>query len=336
VYHGQQTGDWSRIDVRTAEQILGWAVLLMLLADDEDNPRITGALKFTERGPRATAYRTGLPPQSVRIGGTYVTYSRLEPFATTLGITKDFADALKTGDPATIVTAPIESLMAQMRDKTFLRGVSDLMEMSEPGRFTENFLKWASNFAASWIPNIVRTGGRAFDETIPERSVWKGPEYVTRVLKRAIQRTELGIITDEPKVDLWGRPIKRPGSPVPGTDIPYRMISPFRTGEIDVLAPDRVLLNWNNAHPEDERHPMPPAKTYVVRGERRFMTDEEYALFSQVAGQRAYQRALNLINSGFIQIDKPAKRDIEKLLGTLREGRKWARNQLIKGTLSLP
>ena len=62
--------------------------LMSLMGDDDEYPLITGsqgALSATGR----TFMRDKIPPYSIRIGGTYYSYKRLDPFATSLALIAD-------------------------------------------------------------------------------------------------------------------------------------------------------------------------------------------------------------------------------------------------------
>ena len=289
VLKAARTGNWHGVPQRAAQQLIAWSLVMALMGnDDEDErPRITGADTQSETGPRELSQRT-YPPQSIRIGNHWYSYGRIEPFATVLASTVDLVRAVQSGDTERMIKTPFSSLVGQITEKTFLSGVSDLFEVVKSQDRADAAAKWAANFAVSWVPNIVRTAGRAMDETIPERGVWgNGEEWYQRLGKRTLQRTEVAPIADVPKYDLWGRPIKSSSVSMPRTDVAWRLLLPVRAQAEDVFVGDRILMQWNRENPGNEKYPAMPRKDYQVDGKRKYMTEEQYGQFLQLSGSLA-------------------------------------------------
>lgn len=329
IMHGVQTGDWKGITTRGGEQMLAWAVMLALMNNDEEEPWITGTEAMGRRGERALAYRTGRPPMSVKVGGGWFRYNQIEPAGTALALAVDSLRGLRSGDPLEAVTEPLNSLAEQMTDKTFMRGLSDLYRVVQSEQPLDEIGRWASNFAASWIPNILRTGAREARDIRAQRRVWgkKGTsERFNRMVKRAIQGTELGIVPDEPMYDLWGRPVKRQVTPVPGSDWVWRMLTPSDVFTEDIFRGDRVILAWNNQNPDNEYNPSPHAYHYQVKGQTKYWSDEDYAEFCRLAGERARE----LVETNYLNVDRPTEADLDKIKKAITAGRKWARAQLLQ------
>jgi hypothetical protein len=324
------TGDWSKVTIpRVVEQAMAWSMFLALLANDPEDPWITGASAQFGRQERDLARRT-FPSQSIKIGGTWFSYSRLEPFATAISLTVDGVDALKSGSIGTAIKSPVRSLIGQAKNKTFLQGIGDMMRIVDSGRPVEEAARWASNFGASWIPNLVRIGFRAGDEFYPERRVWgRGSDWVTRLWKRTLEKTELPMFQSTPAVDLWGRQAPRSPSPIPGTDWLWRIMVPSRTRVEDIALGDRIILNWNDQHAEeDEWNPGQPRRTYTGKdGKRKFMSDAQYAEYLTLSGQRADQKIRRATK---LRFDKPRKFDLEFVQKALRESHRIVKKQLVR------
>jgi hypothetical protein len=134
---GIRDGDyaWTREEQvhDTAEQVLAWGMLLVLLSwiqpDDDGEPKITGTMSSDPA--EAAVQRRVAPPLSLKIGSTWYSYARLEPFATAIGTLVDgvngFKNVQNSGDAAKSLTSIWKSAVGQVRDKTFLRGFSDLV-----------------------------------------------------------------------------------------------------------------------------------------------------------------------------------------------------------------
>lgn len=308
------------------QRLLALLTLLVLLDNDDDDPWITGSTPAGKTGPRDLSRRT-YPPQSIRIGDKWVSYARIEPLATTLGIAVDWANAVKSKDPESIAKTPAQSVLGQIGTKTFLSGLADIIEATQGTEASlDKIAKWGSNFATSWIPNAVRSAARNMDDVIPERSVWgKGTEWNTRLLRRTLQKTELGVIDDQPAVDLWGREAKRSVSPIPRTDWLYRMLVPAEVKTPDIVSADRVLLNWNNEHPEDEKFPLAPSKSYTVDGKTKYFTDEQYAKYAKLAGEGARKT----VDKFSLHTDDPTTADIDIIEKAISQSRALAKSVVL-------
>jgi hypothetical protein len=326
IHHGLKTGSWDGVTARVAEQLIAWGVVLALWDNDPEEPWITGAVSETQYGPRRTSRRT-FPSSSIRIRDKWYSYARLEPFATTLGLTVDWIQAFKSGDPEIMLKTPFESIVGQLKNKTFLSGIGDLLNALDSTAPAEKFARWAASFATSWVPNIVRSAGRAKQEVFPYRGIWgDGPEWRKRFLKRLVQRTELGFIRDEPHIDLWGRESPRTKSPVPQTDWLWRVMIPVRIKDDPIHPGDRLIVNWNVAHPNKRYDPHPPRKSFTYRGKTYTMDEQQYTEFLRLSGQLA---ASWVATASGLNVDNPGERDLAFLKKALSQGRRQAKKQLL-------
>lgn len=287
-YKADRSGDWSSVTPQMAQQMIAWGIMLALLSNDPDDPWITGSADELQKGPRELA-RRAFPTQSVKIGGRWYSYSRVEPFATALALAVDITDGLRGRKGVRAITTPLYSLIGQIRSKTFLSGISDIIEAVDSEKPEQAIAKWASSFAISWMPNIVRSGARAAQDTFPNRRVFgKGNDWWAGLGKRTIERLEVTApMLSTPSYDLWGRPALRPGSPVPGTDVVWRLMVPIAAKPEDVFIGDRILMAWNREHPDDEKYPALPSPVYSIGGKKHYMTDEQYGQFVRLSGQLA-------------------------------------------------
>lgn len=319
-----------------AEQVLAWGTLGTLWGlvgdDDEGLPRITGSSSgFQQRGRRDAEYRVA-PPQSIRIGDEWVSYARVEPLANILTAQVDMiraAQDLERGRPIGKIGGDLfEGMRQVVRDKTFLQGLGDIITaLEDPDRASA----FASNFATSWVPNIVKGTGRAADPFMRDYSVRaQNDEWAAAVLKATGQKAlPVSIIAPAARVDLWGRPIERGTKGSPATDFVYQMISPLRRQTVDHNPLDRLLLNWNAQNPAYNQGrgfwPVVPEPTVTVVGETLPMTDDEYNVFLQRAGQSAY----GILSALQLNADRPTLADIEVIDAVLRRSRSAVRDLMI-------
>lgn len=138
----------------------------------------TGAI--TGRGPadpetRKILQQAGWQPYSIRVGNSYISFQKLDPFATILGVFADIYDFGRfdmEGDPGTatqILSGVGISLANNFTNKSYLTGISNFMEaMSDPERFVPKLMQ---RYAGSMVPN-------ALNQT---NSTISGDEYVREV-----------------------------------------------------------------------------------------------------------------------------------------------------------
>lgn len=313
------------LTAQAAQQVIAGAVLLALLANDEDEPWITGAESSFRKETRELSQRIGRPPQSIKIGGTWYSYTRIEPFATILASMVDATNSLKSGEAGRMLATPLKSLVGQVTDKTFLSGLSDIYEATHADNVTEGVGRWASNFAVSWVPNIARSAGRSIDDSYQQRGVWgNGSDWWAMLMHRTLQKAEAPV-GSEPIHDLWGREIPARQSFIPRTDWLYRMTIPVDNRTEDIFVGDKMILKWNMENPGDEKYPTAPQRFFRRAGKTTYFTDEQYADFTKLSGTIARQRVESVKWP-----ETPTERDMTRLGKIIEDSRAQARNASIR------
>ncbi|MCJ7791869.1 MAG: hypothetical protein MUP49_05635 [Dehalococcoidia bacterium] len=140
------------------------ATIALLFAQD----KITGAAPPSE-GERDRFYREGKQPYSVKIGDTWVSYQRLEPFNTSFTLVAIAVDAIKNDDAAADekVMQAVTSFTKNFVSQTYMSGLADIVDvMQYPERAGGNILQ--STGQALLVPNssLMRTITQAVDPTI--------------------------------------------------------------------------------------------------------------------------------------------------------------------------
>lgn len=129
---------------------------------------------ITGGGPKNPVQReallaTGWRPYSLRVGDTYVNYSRLDPFGMFLGICADWSEiATNNGneDLMSTATAMLMALPKNLASKTYLKGLSDaLAAVSDPEKNASWVLKQR---ALSYIPAFLSQTRRIIDPEMHE------------------------------------------------------------------------------------------------------------------------------------------------------------------------
>lgn len=122
---------------------------------------ITGAGPSNPR-ERRNLMATGWRPYSVRVGDKYISYSRLDPFASALGLAADMyekvADLGQEGDVEddwmlALMMGGAYSLSNNMADKSYLAGINNVLKaLIDPEHEFESLIK---RQGSSYIPKII-------------------------------------------------------------------------------------------------------------------------------------------------------------------------------------
>jgi len=199
-----------------------WTVIALLAGDDDDpRPKITGSLK-PWGSERELQYRAA-PAMSVRFGDSYYSYAGLEPLATYAAPVVDAAErwlgAVNGGTKEQILAANtnvLNSIVGLVRDKTYLQGFGELVDLVQSGGKSQSLADFMSDtFFTRMVPNVIRGTARESDEYLrlsrtAEKSLLGRTLNVDKLLPVPPRVARyLGIDPAPPKRDIWGRPIPR-------------------------------------------------------------------------------------------------------------------------------
>jgi len=326
---GDFTSKYNRAEMMrdVGEQIFAWGAVMALLpsieGDDDDGDKwllITGSrpMSTTSYGMSKFYNRTGLPAYSIRFGDRIIQYGRYEPASTALGLLADFGRIWKQRGKMSgneVFGQMQASVLSNLTDKTFAKGLSDLTELvNNPEHKTANYL---SDFASSWIPNLLRQPIRVMDPMVREGSMESsGSDFVARFAERTIERGLPIPGTRAVEIDIWGREVKKEGN------MATRMMIPQRAGTVARLTrPDKVMLAWNRQNPGDTFSKQPVSRRIEIDGERYYMNDEEYVEFQKDAGKRI----MSLLDRIPLNMATPTRKDIDRIGNAVDAGRHSAR-----------
>lgn len=263
-----------RRDMAIAKVLLG-SGLASVIYEAALEGNITGAVPPDPKKAKLL-YADGWQPYSVKVGDKWVSYSRLDPLSTTLGVAADMA-TLPAGlsdrqqdDKATMLVA---SIMGNLASKTWLSGVSSFVEgLSDPGRKAEGWLQRTAGAFA--VPAGVAGAARAIDPIARKR------ESVGDAIQARVP-----FLTDSlyPRRNVFGEPV-----------------------ELDSLGPDFLSPFWQSTQKNDpvvvemlriEKGVSDPGKQYTDEGERVDYTPQQYDRYHEIAGRLTYNSLLRLIGS---------------------------------------
>jgi len=310
--------------------------VISYMDDDDDIPVITGSSEVDYLD--YLRQKAVAPPYSVRIGDSYYSYSRVEPFAISLATIVDAYRAFQKAvgnapDGGTQAMQTLwDSFTAQLQDKTFLQTFGDLMKMLED-KDRLNVALWARNFFLTpMTPALVRGTMSAADpyermNTVYEqegKSAWtaavESMEYVAFPTKDNYPPI---------KYDLWGRPIEKMGR-----SYTARLTRFFPTSQevTDINRLDLLIMRFNQRRDngdfgdqETKLSPRPLPRKAERDGVSYTLTPEEYATASRNAGAMA---ADNLLYAD-LNYDNPTQADRKIIEDALKKARKAAVDEVI-------
>lgn len=155
---------------------------------------------------RATWRREGIQPYSLKLGGTWHAYNRLDPIGWMIGAIADSVYIIDTANNDDVELDEISAAIVlgvshNLVNKTYLQGVSDLMEI-----FTtydrEYVQRYLERFRGSFLP--MSSAGRfaasvqdPYLREIDNYLEWRAANYLTPDKTLPVKR------------DFWGEPVQR-------------------------------------------------------------------------------------------------------------------------------
>lgn len=302
----------ARRDMAVARALVGTGFAATIY-EAAKNGTITGGLPPDE-GKARLLRADGWQPYSIKIGDRYVSYSRLDPFATTIGVAADMAtlpqnlSEKQQNDQATMLVA---SIMANLASKTWLSGVSGLVEaLDDPQRYADG---WMQRIAGSFaVPAGVAGMARQMDPVAREREG----------LLDAVKARTPGLSDNlRPRRDVFGEPV-----------------------ELDSLGPDFLSPFWQSKEKNDPviaemlrigRPLGPPAKQYTEDGEKLDFDAAQYDRYEEISGRLIYNGLTSLFAAP--DYEGLSQRDQRKRAGdVIRRARSAARGVLNDPGYQLP
>ena len=237
-----------------------------LVAEMAAQGLITGNGPADEKA-KALLRADGWQPYSMRIGDRYISYQRLDPFASTLGVAagmvelQDHMTEKQRESVALLVTA---SVMQNLSSKTWLSGLGDLVDaVNDPGRYADSWLK--RTVASLAVPAGVAQVARTMDPTLREAD---------GVLD-AIRRRVPGVSKSLPEQrDVWGKEVTSEGG----------------------LGPDIISPIWQSTrHNDPVNNNLLDAGVTVPAFRRNGLAPTDYGRFRERAGEQSYSGISDLI-----------------------------------------
>jgi len=229
---------------------------------------------------KATLIATGWQPYSLKIGDKYVSYQRLDPIATPLGILADLGEYSRLNpkekeddDMAAVFSACAMTLTYNLTDKSYLRGLNNLMKaVQDPATYLPKLVR---DIGAGFVPNAVNQ----MQNTEHEIILRDARSFADAALKRIPGASDVV----PPRRTILGDTIFR--------ENPAGLLGPVNpfnisTAKNDPVAQEMSTLNGHFGMPSSKLHGL---------------NDLDMREFKNAEGQQAYDRWMEL--SGTIKIN---------------------------------
>ncbi|GAA0866840.1 hypothetical protein GCM10009115_32140 [Sphingopyxis soli] len=191
----------ARRDLAIAKVMIGSGVGAVI-AELAAQGVVTGSVPSDENKLRLLM-ASGWQPYSIKIGDTYYSYKRLDPFAMTFGTAADIATMGENmgedrDEKAALYAATVVSNLAS---RTWLSGITDALDaIKDPERYSGNFIKRL--IGAATVPTGSAQLTRVVDPTMRET-----PDIGSYMSSRMPGQSDELL----PKRDVWGQPIVSEG-----------------------------------------------------------------------------------------------------------------------------
>jgi hypothetical protein len=264
---------------------------------------------------RAALLATGWQPQSFKFNGEYYQYGRIEPIAMLVGLSADFAtlsNFMTNKEIKEVGTAISLSIAKNLASKTYLQGISDLMEaFSDPDRYGEGYIK---KMITSFMPNVLPQTASASDPVLRDTTA---ETYAAEILNTVRSRVP-GLSDNLPsQLDPWGDRITRTGfkSPDETGSFAFNLLSPVRISKENVSSPakaEAARIMYNAGRPD---------KQVTINGQKYKIPQDLYRRFAYASGAVAKQQLDQIVKQPwYVGLDDEQKRRVfQKVFEQSRE-----------------
>ncbi len=263
-----------------ANQIIGTLISTYFATKYIDGELVGAAPKSPAE--RERFYAQGKLPWSVRVGDHWISYRRIEPFGTVIGMTAIAGDAWR--DKGEVPTGEAITKMGMefgryLLDASYVSQLSDLLENISRGDGGYTAMRrFGQRFPTSFVPysSFLRSMARATESVKTGKVVLRDPRTVAEAT-----RAQIPFLTgDVPaRRDVFGQEILLPGGPIRQW-LPYKASK--ATDDPVELELQRLGINPG----------MPARKIGGIE-----LTDEEYSRYQTLSGEAIYKELKRIVTS---------------------------------------
>jgi hypothetical protein len=294
---GERTFKEEKIPEFYAQQALGAGFMFATYGMVQQG-LVTGHYS-SDPATRTSQMASGIPPMSFKMGDRWVSYDRIEPFSTVMGLVVDTMNAFKEGrlkGESPSVGNIFKIVGQNFLDKTFTEGLGKAMlAVQEPDRYLESYLVSLTNPV---VPAILNQIARLED---PIRREIKDPDTANWVLNNLKSRLPGLRETLPEQVNLLGQ-TQQMGR---GSILTGIQVTPVEREVTQAI--------FDNPYLRMER------MDRKVGGLE--LTGEQYADMENRAGDQLNRVAANLAtNPGFLALSRPMQaRLVKGIAGQIRK-----------------
>lgn len=211
----------ARQDLALARMATGTTIMLVA-ADLADQGVITGMIA-KDPGAKEARDRQSIAPYSVKLGGKWVNYNRLDPIAMPLAVAANMAELArrfeiepdKLDSVREIMAAGIGGTAKAALDRSFMQGIAGLISaIEDPEGHSDQYMK--QTIAGLVTPAISNTAAQLADPVKRETF-----DAIDAIEARIVELSKTLI----PRIDLWGRDVRLAES---GAGRAFDVISPLK------------------------------------------------------------------------------------------------------------
>lgn len=294
---GERTFKEEKIPEFYAQQALGAGFMFATYGMVQQG-LVTGHYS-SDPATRTSQMASGIPPMSFKMGDRWVSYDRIEPFSTVMGLVVDTMNAFKEGrlkGESPSVGNIFKIVGQNFLDKTFTEGLGKAMlAVQEPDRYLESYLVSLTNPV---VPAVLNQIARLED---PIRREIKDPDTANWVLNNLKSRLPGLRETLPEQVNLLGQ-TQQMGR---GSILTGIQVTPVEREVTQAI--------FDNPYLRMER------MDRKVGGLE--LTGEQYADMENRAGDQLNRVAANLAtNPGFLALSRPMQaRLVKGIAGQIRK-----------------
>ena len=291
---------------------------------------------ITGGGPKSKTERdlktqTGWQPYSIKIGNTYYSYRRNDPFASIIGVVADTMEAFQNNDQKgqgfidSSVNAIVVAIARNITNKTYLTGITNISNaISNPEQFGKTLV---NQYVGSLSPFSGLTSQSI--STIADDPVIRDVQTMTDAI-----RAKIPFLAEKvaPRRNMFGEPITKPAAIGPD------MVSPYVYTEVkdDLVLKEMDMLGHGFTPPKPKRGAVDLTEFQTKTGQGAY--DRWLELHGQVKiggrtlkeamareiKSKAYQKLTPVTNQDY---ESPRIRQLRQIVSEYREA---AFRQLLK------
>lgn len=271
------------------------------------------------KGERDSLIQSGWQPYSIRVGDTYYSYKREDPFSTTIGLIADITEGVKYANErnmdgfATVTNAVVLAIARNITNKTYLTGITNVTNaLSNPEQFGPTLV---NQYVSSLVP---------FSAFLDQSKSTVADDAVIRDARNMLDAvySKVPFLAEEvtPQRNVLGEPMKKASAVGPD------MFSPVIYSEVtdDLILAEFGMLGHGFTPPKANKGAIDLLQFRTSSGQEAYDRWLELHGMVKLKGQTLRQALVKTIKS----------KDYQKLSPATTEDYDSPRVRIIRGIIS--